>query len=367
MRQFLASLLTVYGLMGAGAEAATLETEVTPEMAEMGCTARLTGPLEPGDLDQLRPFLERDLSPGWGEEDWVPELVFRNFSPAADFGDGFFVHRLCLNIEGGSFEEAFRIISYLRELARRNVSGIPTGVARGDRCEGACAWLFLSGRFLRFVAVGHYEAQAANAILHPHGTLRLSAPEGVPRVAALLGAVTRRDILIAPHLLAQALAHSPTRPLKVRSVLQAVRWGIEVEPTVMQMQAPRPDLPQATRSACLNAAGLAPEYLRLMPRSRKATATPTEGGFYRIEDALFDAVSGRGYDCEVETATALSLCYPANQESAKTLMTRMVFQGFVTVKLVPRDHEHLGDPIMIDAPCLALFAPATPLADLWPG
>ncbi len=77
------------------------------------CAATLTGTIGAGDLDQIRRASSQ-----------------RQFS-----GD----RPLCLNSEGGSFDEAIRIADYLYE------QGISTAIDDGAKCLGSCAFAFLGG------------------------------------------------------------------------------------------------------------------------------------------------------------------------------------------------------------------------------
>ena len=280
-------LALVLGLSAAGAAgAAEIETVITPAMAEMGCTLRLSGPIEDGDARRLAAALQvvppvpdddpkADLSPFW-----------RNFAPAVDFGHLFFTHRLCLNSPGGPAEAADRIVSALNS-ARLQGGGVPTAIARGDRCAGTCAVVFLTGRFAFLPGHEGYDGMsAANALLNPEGVLDLGGmvepgPDALAQAARLVARMQGGSLLVEPGLLARAFEVAPGGSWPVARVGDAVAWGIAVEPNPLHLgQSPGEDADLAA-NLCAHAAERAPNRLALSPR---------DGQWH-------DVITGRAYTC----------------------------------------------------------------------
>ncbi|CAN0092499.1 unnamed protein product [Chrysoparadoxa australica] len=112
----------------------------------MGCQLRIDGPIATGDADRLDEAL-RDLP--------FPEGT----SPAGQ--------RVCLNSTGGSLVEAVR----MGDLIAERFMG--TAVPEAATCEGACALVFLGGRFAHPEADGDF---IPDRVLHPRGTLGFHAP-----------------------------------------------------------------------------------------------------------------------------------------------------------------------------------------------
>ena len=372
--------------------AADIETDMTEPMREMGCTVRLTGEIAEGDLDRLRSVLQQNFGEGiLPDHPDFREIVFRNLSPAVDYGDFFFTHRLCLNSPGGSVAEAKNIVQYMRADARAALGGVPTAVARGDRCEGACALVFLAGRFLRFENTPAYENRS-NALLHPEGVLGLQAPlpvrpEGIvddsqltawvqgaaDSVAWLTQAVAEKTLFLTSDGVAQMIGAVAPGMARVETVGDAVRWGIEVEPTQLSFGGYDPDRETFLNAVCRNAAlGLGDAAdLEAGPESMTFEAAGedhvgTTGGFV-------DALSGRVYSCLVETFSWQDFSSlmdmragEGNPHTRGLELTRLRYAG-----TAPRVIFRAVDPcqdcdLMAELPDIAAYPPDTPLAVLSP-
>ena len=121
------------GAATTAARAAEIETEITPEMAETGCTLRLNGPIEAGDAQRLGAALA--VVPVLPQDDPKADLrpFLRHFAPATDFGHLFFTHRLCLNSPGGPSDAADALVTVLAGAAVRAAGGVPTAQPRPRR------------------------------------------------------------------------------------------------------------------------------------------------------------------------------------------------------------------------------------------
>ena len=399
MTRLLPALLCLWTatLPAAPLQAATLQTEITPAMAEMGCTARLDGPITEGLLERIRPFLERRLVEGWGETPAEQALVFRNFSPASDFGDGFFVHRLCLNSEGGSLQEAMRIVSYLRHRGTQTADGVTAAVARGDACISACAYIFLAGRFTRFAGLAGYDgANSSNALLHPLGLLQLHAPElripdearfsgqevrgiwgvGMEASALILRQIANGSLFLHPDLFARSLTHLGSDMLTIETVGQTVRWGIEIESVDVRSDRLPQDDTALAEAICRNAAALVPDYIELAEADPivRARAMPAAAGQsvpdQHMPDGFRDRLSGRLLSCELAGSTLaglrMSLRHYAQDDDWRVRMRYACGPIAVVFRLPESDCWSENCEITVEAPCLAAFPPDTPLQVLAP-
>lgn len=356
-----AVLAVVLGLgLGAGqARSAGIETAISPEMAEMGCTLRLSGPLAGGDLDRLEAAAAQVPPPAWEDPKADLAVFLRNFAPAVDFGEPFFTHRLCLDSDGGDLWEAIRIAEYMQTQAARGLTGWPTAIARGDRCAGACAVVFFAGRFVRFPGIAHYDGpNAANALLNPAGVLDLGGlvppGEGALRAGAdVLGLVATGALVLDPDLLARAMRHGPDEPLVIETVAQAVRWGIEVEPNLLHLGASPGTDAEIALNLCRNAALRAPPLVRLV-----------DWGGTDWEDLL----SGRAFACTPGAGFPAGLRALLNlppDPGAPRPRLRHACSLAVEFRLTPAcDGFACEVAIPVELPCLAAYPPETPLRDL---
>lgn len=374
--------------------AATLETDITPEMAEMGCTVRLSGQIVAGDAERLRPYLETDLGltgvvyPG-AEDD----ITWRNFSPAVTFGfPGMFVHRLCLNSPGGSLTEAMRIADLIRSTPFGDGSiggGIPTAVARGDSCESTCALLFFAGRFVFSEGDANYEDDADN-ILHPMGRLGLHAPflpfteatysndqirdiwrVGMDSVALISRRITDGTLQISRDLFSELLTYPADQMLYIETVGQAVRWNIDLAPNTLYFGIYRQSEDDLFDALCRNAVALAPVYLDMQFDGTRVRRLPS-GGVEATSDTLFtDRKTGTRYACRID-ASALSL--PA--ERSRYIPQRDPLQSGRTAIFSAPNLPLCSFAVRfsgqcptecafdVELPCFAAFAPETRLADI---
>lgn len=128
-------------------------------IAQSECNVMLSGRIEAGDADKLRKL---DIG-GVRETD----VAFR-FDAGAE-GHVYKSFALCLqNSNGGSFQEALKIVALLRS------EGWSTVVPRDGRCLSACAVAFLGGSMLSSNSSGG--ERAPHRILHVTGVLGFHAP-----------------------------------------------------------------------------------------------------------------------------------------------------------------------------------------------
>lgn len=375
----LATLAALCLALAAGpAPAATVETQASPEMREMGCTLRLSGEIAPGDLGRLRTQLARDFGAGIGpDHPDFGDVVFRNLSPATDYGDFFFTHRLCLDSPGGSFAEAMEIVDFMRAETRRVLGGVPTAVARGDRCEGACAFIFLAGRFQRFTDNIDYDNRP-NALLHPEGRLGLSppvAPGGAADTRALAAVAQRMatgSLFLTPSLFARMLDSPPPGIARIATVGDALRAKIEVEPTLISYGLYGFDRESFLGALCRNAAALAPASMDI-----SAAAAPdfaAEGEWGVVSGPVFrDRFSGRAYRCALDSSQwtmfrqGLEVAAVAQAPgSPERPLVRQRWTGIeFTVVFRPAD-TCFECEVRVIVPTVAAFPPDLPLARLSP-
>ncbi len=379
------SLVGLIAFWASVAGAAELETEITPEMAEMGCTARLSGDIVPGDLERIRPYLETPLTQGWGHPDSDDDLLFRNFTPATDFGDGFFTHRLCLNSRGGSLEEALRIVAYFRENGSRTIGGIQTGIARGDRCESACAYVFFAGRFVRFSGAPGYEGRS-NAILHPNGVLGLHAPflmfddgtysrddvlsiwqVGMEAASRINRQIANGNIFMSGDLFSEMITYAPSEMLRISTVGEVVRWEIEVEPSPFHTGRYDYNLGKFASALCRNAMHRTPDFVELSEVPSGLQLQLDEDETVRTQADFVDRLSGRTYSCVVSPQQWSNLRNTVASTPDDWVLRRLRWNGSCNfgVTFEPSEGSD-GRALEIELPCIAAFPPDLPLAELLP-
>ncbi|WP_417211009.1 hypothetical protein [Antarctobacter sp.] len=209
----------------------------------MGCTATLSGEIAPEDAAKLGTFMALE---GWG----------------TDYYSG--KDRLCLNSPGGSYLAAVQISGVLNDL------GIGTAVAAGDRCESACAIIFMGGK--RNGEAGHFWQ---DRVLNPDGILGFHAPrltvgEGSYSESDLerayeialksIGSLQR--LKLNPHYefpdsLFIEMLDVPSDSMRyIETVSDAAQWSIEVGP----VSFPGGDPDELAKNACLNAQAMNLEY-----------------------------------------------------------------------------------------------------------
>ncbi|MEM7321017.1 MAG: hypothetical protein AAF408_18590, partial [Pseudomonadota bacterium] len=207
---------------GPPAIAGTIEQIANPAM---GCTLELSGPIEKGDAEKLRPRLEALHS--------TPEFRFGDGDVRQKYG------RVCLNSTGGSLEAGVALAKMFRDLA------VGTAVGRDKTCFSACAVAFMGGSHSYEDDTG----QQPDRILHPLGHLGFHAPDlGVPaggynetavKKAYLIALLSVSAVLdIAPEIefpvsLARLMIGTPSDDMHIiRTVGEAARWRIAIAPVI---------------------------------------------------------------------------------------------------------------------------------------
>lgn|GEM_PF-3887339 len=389
--RFLASLLS-FCLLAMPLHAATLETTITPEMSEMGCSARLVGTIEAGDLERIQSYLDRSIPEDTDDFDpYSDSPSWRNFSPAVTYGQpGRFIHRLCLNSPGGSLTEAMRIAAYLRAHPGGGIGqayGLPTAIARGDRCESACAFIFFAGRFVFYPGVANYEGHE-NFLLNPEGRLGLHAPFlsfdqpaysnpeirtiwriGMEATALISRNVSNGNIQMPRDLFTEMLTYPADDMLYMETVGQAVRWGLQVVPNITHHGYFPFSEDDVFSSLCLNAPPLAPVYVDLYTDKVTLQGSRTEGDTVVSKQDFTDRRSGYRFACKVERS---QLALPEERDVIAPL-NRPLVEGDQTVfpgttdacfrvSYFSSDCEQCE--FSVDLPCIAAFPPETRLPDL---
>jgi hypothetical protein len=353
------TLALMAGLPPAPATAAEIETRITPEMAEMGCTLRLSGPIEADDAARLRAALAVAPPPPHDDPKADLSVFLRHFAPAVDFGHLFFTHRLCLNSPGGPSDAADLLVEALATGAVRAAGGVPTAVARGDACAGTCVRVFLAGRFAFLPSHPDYDGPAAaNALLNPEGVLDLAGmfepgPEAVRQAARLLGRANGGWLNVTPRLLHGAMlgVDRPVHPL--RTVGDAVELGIEVEPNPLHLGLSPGTDAELAANLCAHAARLAPAQVALAPRG--------DGLWHdSFTDRVFECVPG---DMVPEGIRSF-LDYPLDPDQPRPrLATTCDLRA--SFRLPPPCHTFSCEfSLDVALPCLALYPPDTPLPAL---
>jgi hypothetical protein len=134
--------------------AATIERRVDPEM---GCAVHVSGPLFPGDTDQLISILQSNPVDARDAE-----LSSRPMShQTSNLGI-----RICFDSPGGSFSEALAMARYIQS------EGLGTAIPSGARCESACAIAFMAGVSFYFVD----QSRGSNRAMHITARLGFHAP-----------------------------------------------------------------------------------------------------------------------------------------------------------------------------------------------
>jgi hypothetical protein len=263
----LTSLTT--GVVNAQQTGATIETTITQEMAEIGCTLRLNGIIQRGDTQRLLEEVRRQEaefrqivaaytcpSPRW---QWECAEFPERFTEHFNFSYGSMrpyhpenfslTPRLCLNSSGGSILEALDMAEAIHQLSQADASGLPTGIARGDVCESACAWVFLAGSWRRFFSFDSlmYD-KISDAILHPSGRLGLHMPfialqnndllgfEDAMRLQVIIAesigrivhAASQEFINVSFSLLSEVLQTPFNSMLRIETVADALEYNVEI-------------------------------------------------------------------------------------------------------------------------------------------
>jgi hypothetical protein len=376
----------IFALFAAQVSAAVLETEITPKMREMGCTARLSGAIETGDLDRFRPFLETPRSGNMGSDTYVEDLIFRNFAPATDFApDGFFTHRICLDSPGGSLVEAMRIVEYIRQQSASQIggpSGIQTAIAQGDRCESACAYVFFAGRFVRFSGSKNYEGRS-NHLLHPLGRLGLHAPfisfseqnyavddvEAIWRVGMMATSLISRqiaqgNIFMSNDLFSEMVTFLPTEMLVVETVGQAVRWDINVEPNLLSNGSYGFSEEVFVDSLCRNAVSLVPDYFDMQVSGSSGGISRNADGVVHSNRVFTEKFSERSYRCAIPSGTWKQFQEDLQWRFNGEPRQRQVYTCFNSTVVFETVEDCYQCDIEIVSPCIAVFPPDLSLSEV---
>ena len=183
------------------------------------CKYLMEGTIEKGDAEKLKRVIETQRIKTY---------------PAPNNG---YPDRLCLNSPGGNLLEAIK-------MARIYVGSGGTAVRAGERCESACAILFMSGSFLGEEGI----FQGVDRIIHPKAKLGFHAPslviadgsyekkavENAYKIALAGAAEINRisNAIDIPVTLITDMLNTPSDDmLYVDKVWKAVRWDIDVGPT----------------------------------------------------------------------------------------------------------------------------------------
>ena len=203
------------------------------------CNLSLTGPIEKGDAERLAPLLANARP---GDRDYQE------------------IDLLCLDTPGGSFAEALRIVSLVRD------GPVATRLLPGARCESACALIFMAGGFN-----AHESGLYKWRVMHPTARLGFHAPslivedgiydrESVTRsyevalktvadtASQLMQAGRSKDGDFLKGSLRALMLSAPAGSMAyVETVDQAGRWDIDIGPL-----QPMPLTDPLVKTACLN-------------------------------------------------------------------------------------------------------------------
>lgn len=254
-----------------------IETNITPEMAEIGCTLRLSGLIEAGDADRLESYLA--VAPSI-ENDYS---LRRPYSPAIRFGFPVGTHRLCLNSPGGNFLEAIEIAERLGGyIDEYDNSGVLTGVASGDSCFSACSIIFMGGRYSWVPSQDSYWEY--DRILHPNGRLGFHATflnledrdysfaevrdiqeVNAVAVSRLMSAIGRGAVNMNSQLLTDMFATNAPDLIYVETLGQASLYDIAVEPIPVEIIVSQ-TIASVLENQCNHAALRATGYISIQRR-----------------------------------------------------------------------------------------------------
>lgn len=265
LRQALAGLaLVVWAASGASA------ADLTPGGTQiMGCDVTLSGQIGPGDAARFAAYRQSDAARGHYADNWV----------------------LCLDSPGGSYAEGIAIA--------RDVFGseISTAIGPGQRCESACALIFMAGNI--GAGDGYTETKRR---LHPAGTLGFHAPGltvrngayseetvnqayavAVQSVRAFLELRDTTRLNFPESLLIEMLGTPPSDMRHVETIEDAALWKIDIFPIGI------PDAPanRIVGNACQNLTSFVTGK-----RARDPAERPS---------APLGEVRGRGTEAFVET------------------------------------------------------------------
>jgi hypothetical protein len=216
------SLVVALCLPGTSAQAATISTQPEPVM---GCFAQLSGTIEKGDAEKLRPIIEKNRY----------STQFQDGDDDLSAGKA----RVCFDSPGGSLIEGVAIAKLLHD------NRIGSAVGRGKSCLSACAVAFMGG-------LSSYEndmADQPNRVVHPLGKLGFHAPDlGVPQgeydettvkqayVVAVKSVAAVLDMSLEvnfPTSLATVMLGTPAQDMYlIDTIDEAARWRVAIAPVV---------------------------------------------------------------------------------------------------------------------------------------
>lgn len=395
----LAVFTFVHPLIWVGSvSAAEINRNLDQSDREIGCSLKLVGQIEDGDLDKLKAamsqFDEEVLKPGreitdtLGREKFWKEHLFVPFSPAKFYGDFGFTHRLCLNSPGGSLAEALRIIEFFHAESRKNWGGITTGLSAGDTCESACALIFLSGVFRRFYQNLFYDERAANSVMHQSAKLGLHAPYidisresmisvneferawslGMYAVSLIVEAMARGEMALTPGALARMLETSKSEMFYIDTVGDSIKFRINI-PSVSPDQYQLEFDERQLLNVCDNAAILAPATVGL-ERRRASEFSDVSFGFLS-EDVYFDRFTDERWSCIVGMKENSHKTfedwfkYNKNQELCTNDFGCFIEDGYIPVffKSSSKNIDGYSTP-QLWLPPISIFPPSLRLEDL---
>ncbi|MCC7252997.1 hypothetical protein [Hyphomicrobium sp.] len=209
------------------------------------CNIRLDGPIEPGDVRKIESAVDQSLSEN------LPARTNDRINGSTS---------ICLNSQGGNFDEAVRIIDYFGS------SVVGTTIDAGDSCTAVCAFVFMAGRYMFYHGITHpirrlhvagtlsFHPPVGNA--HTAGTdLESAYTESVRKMAALLRHASQAEFFgrrsVLPRtLLLDVLGLEAGAFLDVETVGQAGEWDI----AIIGFREPATITQAMLRRACSNKA-----------------------------------------------------------------------------------------------------------------
>ncbi len=251
---FLATALSILFIQAASAASVRVYNDEL-----MQCLLILEGEIVEGDADKLRKSVA-------------------NLNSAEPF-------RLCLNSPGGSFLEGIKIAEFIGSW-----DYMGTAVAKGHKCESACAVAFLSGGV---TAAG---VSTVRPILHPMGRLGFHAPDLILPESSYTAAEVKLAYQVAlqsvkkivdlrtqsyrmsENLLLKFLDTLPPDMFYIQTVGDALDFDIGIYPV-----APNPNIYEAFTNFCNAtvgyASGVSVEQIKISEFNTEAITLKSETGF----------------------------------------------------------------------------------------
>ncbi|SLN55558.1 hypothetical protein [Roseisalinus antarcticus] len=137
------------------------------------CSIVLEGTIEEGDADKLNELWETSQLDGIGITGFIDEEIFESAER---------VHTLCLDSEGGDFDEALELLESEFMTLFRVVTVVPSG----SQCLSACALIFLGGTLSTSNSDGGNTIPVR--VLHVDGRLGFHSPfiDGISQLPEIL-------------------------------------------------------------------------------------------------------------------------------------------------------------------------------------